>query len=125
MPLPHSPSGPPADLGRRAELLMTTETEILLKFSESVSLTNAAAERDRHLAAFEQALGHSATQCVADLSDLRDVDTSALAVLLALDRRVREKTNTPLAIRSAPEALRSLAALSSLDAVLHWEETTL
>ena len=104
---------------------MTTETEILLKFSESVSLTNAAAERDRHLAALERALGHSATQCVADLSDLRDVDTSALAVLLALDRRVREKTNTPLAIRSAPEALRSLAALSSLDTVLHWEETTL
>jgi ABC-type transporter Mla MlaB component len=104
---------------------MTTETEILLKFSESVSLTNAAAERDRHLAAIDRACGQSSTPCVADLSDLRDVDTSALAVLLALDRRVREKTNAPLVIRAAPEAVRSLAALSSLDAVLHWEETTL
>lgn len=104
---------------------MTTETEILLKFSESVSLTNAAAERDRHLAAIDRTFGQSSTQCVADLSDLRDVDTSALAVLLALDRRVREKMNAPLVIRSAPEALRSLAALSSLEAVLHWEETTL
>ena len=104
---------------------MTTATEILLKFSESVSLANAAAERDRHLAAVDQAFGPSSPRCVADLSELREVDTSALAVLLALDRRVREKAHAPLVIRSAPEALRSLAALSSLDAVLHWEETAL
>lgn len=102
---------------------MTPETEILLTFSATVSLTNAAAERDRHVQTLDQALGHSSARCVADLSDLCDVDTSALAVLLALDRRVRDKTSAPLVIRSAPEALRSLAALSSLDTVLCWEGT--
>lgn len=103
---------------------MTIETEILLKFSQSVLLANATAERDRHLVALNGTLEATPVRYVAELSDLCEVDTSALAVLLALDRRVREKTNAPLVIRAAPEALRSLAALSSLDTVLHWEEAT-
>ncbi len=87
-----------------------------------VSLTNAAAERDRLLATLDQALVTGPVACIADLSRLTEVDTSVLTVLLALDRRVREKTTTPLVIRSAPEAVRSLASLSSLDPVLQWEE---
>ena len=101
---------------------MTTDTPLLLKLSETVSLANAAAERDRLLAALDQGVAAGAVACVADLSDVTEVDTSVLAVLLALDRRTREKTNAPLRVRSAPDAVRSLASLSSLDPVLQWEE---
>lgn len=101
---------------------MTTGTSLILKFSETVSLSNAAAERDRLLAALDQGVSAGAIACIADLSDVAEVDTSVLAVLLALDRRTREKTNVPLLVRSAPDAVRSLASLSSLDPVLQWEE---
>ncbi len=103
---------------------MTIDAPLILEFSETVSLTNAAAERDRLIAALDKALLTGPVACVADLSRLQEVDTSVLAVLLAIDRRVREKTSIPLVIRSAPEAVRSLASLSSLDPVLQWEETT-
>ncbi len=103
---------------------MTTDSPLILKFSETVSLTNAAAERDRLLTELDRVLVAGPVACVADLSSLHEVDTSVLTVLLALDRRVREKTATPLMIRSAPEAVRSLASLSSLDPVLQWEENS-
>lgn len=46
----------------------------------------------------------------ADLAGVTDVDSSAVAVLLAWTRVARERQQ-PFAITGAPEALRSLAAL--------------
>ena len=52
---------------------------------------------------------------------LREVDTSALAVILQLDRESRRYLGRPMAIVSAPEELRSLARLTSIDALMNWQ----
>lgn len=98
--------------------------DIILQFSERVSLGNAMSELARHQAVLRQELkGSSASgqRVVADLSALKDVDTSALSLILHLDRHVRDHVGHPLVIRSAPVNLVSLARLSSLSDALHWE----
>lgn len=96
--------------------------EIVLQFSERVVLANAMQELEAQRTRVQQALAAdpSAT-VVADLGGLCEVDTSALALVLQLDRMVRQGTSQPLRIRRAPESLRSLARLSSLSSALHWE----
>lgn len=96
--------------------------EVLLEFKGRLTLANAQQE----LALKEQALRAITTnvrQCevVADLSALVEVDTSALAVILHLDRAARALTSHSLTIRGASEDLRSLARLSSLESVLNWQ----
>jgi ABC-type transporter Mla MlaB component len=98
--------------------------DVILQFSERVSLGNAMTELARHRATLEQQLsgpGASGQRVVADLSSLKDVDTSALSLILHLDRHVRGQIGRPLVIRSAPANLVSLARLSSLSDTLHWE----
>ena len=98
--------------------------EIVLQFSDRVSLGNVMAELARHQSALSQQLSGQSDgerQVVADLSGLKDVDTSALSLLLHLDRLVRGQIRTPLVIRAAPANLLSLARLSSLTEALHWE----
>lgn len=65
---------------------------------------------------FDRALSGS-SELQVDLSGLGLVDTSSLALLLELSRRAK-KSNRPIAFQSAPAALRSLARLSSVDALL-------
>lgn len=102
---------------------MSLSSEIVLRFSESVLLSNAMSELKRHQESLREAAspGAAAAQAVADLSVLKDVDTSALAVIVQLDRDARHVTGSPLLIRGAPENLVSLARLSSLVSVLQWE----
>ena len=96
--------------------------EIVLQFSERVVLANAMNELHGQQSRLKQALAENASlDVVADFEGLREVDTSALAVVLELDRTVRARTSKPLRIRRAPESLRSLARLSSLSSALNWE----
>jgi ABC-type transporter Mla MlaB component len=98
--------------------------DIILQFSERVSLLNAMSELGRHQEFLKTHLTRSAgssQRVIADLGALKEVDTSALSLLLHLDRQVREKLGQPLVIRAAPPNLLSLARLSSLSDVLHWE----
>ena len=64
----------------------------------------------------------SDVRVIADLSMLKDVDTSALAVIVQLDRQVRQNSSRPLRIRCAPSNLIWLARLSSLESVLDFEQ---
>lgn len=101
-------------------------TEILLQFSERVVLSTAMQELDRHQRFLRDALSRArepATQfqLVADLGQLREVDTTVLGVLLHLDRDARSQMGRPLLIRSASENLKSLARLSSLESVMTWQ----
>lgn len=99
--------------------------DIILKFSERVTLVNAMAELAKHQDALRRqrsSAGAKDQQVVADLSGLREVDTAALSVILHLDRELREHNGRPLVIRAAPSNLMSLARLSSLSDTLHWEE---
>lgn len=96
--------------------------EIVLKFSERVSLANADAELARHQQELNRASLQAGARVVADLSMLKEVDTSALAVILQLDRQVRQRLSQPMRIRSAPANLFSLARLSSLESVLDFEQ---
>lgn len=101
---------------------MSVMSEIVLRFSESVLLSSAKEELARHQSSLRPI--SSATpkpRVIADLSGLKEIDTSALAVILQLDRDVRQATGSPMVIRSAPENLISLARLSSLLPVLCWE----
>jgi ABC-type transporter Mla MlaB component len=98
--------------------------ELMLEFHGRLTLANAQQVLEdqqralRRLMASTEALG---APIVADLSGLSDVDTSALAVILQLDRETRARAGKPLRIRGATQDLRSLARLSSLDSVLNWE----
>ena len=96
--------------------------EIVLKFSERVSLASADAELKRHQQELSRLSSLAGAQVVADLSMLKEVDTSALAVIVQLDREVRQRFSQPLRIRSAPANLLSLAHLSSLASVLDFEQ---
>lgn len=99
-------------------------TDIILTFSERVTLVSAMAELAKHQQSLRQQGPSSVAKdqrVVADLSALKEVDTSALSVLLHLDRQVRGQSGAPLIIRSAPINLVSLARLSSLSETLHWE----
>lgn len=97
---------------------------VTLEFSGPLTLANARQQLgDQQQAIRNAAQGRSGAfdLVVADLSGLSDVDTSALAVILQLDRDARARTGHPLKIRGASADLRSLARLSSLDTVLNWE----
>lgn len=59
--------------------------------------------------------------CILDLSDVTELDSSALAVIQALMRRA-EISGAVLRIRAAPEALRSLAALYDVEEFLPLEQ---
>ncbi len=101
-------------------------TDIILTFSERVTLVNAMAELAKHQQTLRQQMSSNKVnkqRVVADLSALKDVDTSALSVILHLDRQVRDQLEAPLIIRAAPVNLVSLARLSSLSDTLHWEAT--
>lgn len=101
-------------------------TETVLRFSERVLLASATAELQRHQQSLRASFASGqALRVVADLVALKDIDTSALAVLLQLDRDVRHATGQALVIRSAPANLLSLAKLSSLLPVLHWEDAAI
>jgi ABC-type transporter Mla MlaB component len=52
---------------------------------------------------------------------LREVDTAALAVLLQLDRETRRRFGKSLVIASAPQQLRALAELTSVDRLMTWQ----
>lgn len=100
--------------------------EILLQFSDRVVLATAMQELSRHQRFLQQQLPQrqdpeASIQLVADLGQLREVDTSVLAVLLHLDRQARTQSGHPLVIRSASENLKSLARLSSLESVMSWQ----
>lgn len=100
--------------------------EILLQFSERVVLSTAMQELQRHQHFLREALSRASepathVQLVADLGQLREVDTTVLSVLLHLDREARSKLGYPLVIRSASENLKSLARLSSLQSVMSWQ----
>lgn len=99
---------------------------IRLTFSERLDLQNAMSE----LASHQQSLNASGQQAqpthapesiVADLSGLREVDTAALAVLLQLDRETRRRFGKSLVIASAPQQLRALAELTSVDRLMTWQ----
>jgi ABC-type transporter Mla MlaB component len=106
---------------------MQAMSEVVLRFSESVLLSSAASELGRHQSSLRSVSLDPAAkpQVVADLAGLKEVDTSTLAVIVQLDRDVRRATGMPLAIRSAPENLVSLARLSSLLPVLRWEDSAI
>jgi len=103
---------------------------IRLGFSERVALTNASSELARHRTTLRaQAASFRSSQSpaqntgvIADLRALKEVDTSALAVILQLDREVRAAFKQPMRIQGAPANLLSLARLSSLADVLCWED---
>ncbi len=104
---------------------------IHLGFSERVALANASAELARHRTTLrEQAAllrqsgrkSEQRTGVIADLRALKEVDTSALGVILHLDREVRAQFKQPMRIQGAPANLLSLARLSSLADVLCWED---
>lgn len=102
-------------------------SDCLLAFSARVTIVEAMQELERHLLALRAAsAGTDATtiQPVADLHSLQEVDTSALTVLIALDRESRRAYAGPLLIRHAPGNLVSLARLSSLTSTLCWEGIT-
>ena len=101
-------------------------TEILLQFSDRVVLATAMQELSRHRRFLQEQLPQrqdsaASVQLIADLGQLRELDTSVLAVLLHLDREARDKLGRPLVIRSASENLQSLARLSSLESVMSWQ----
>lgn len=105
---------------------MSPMAELVLRFSESVLLASAMAELKRHQSSLRQAVAsQDKPRVLADLSGLKEIDTSALAVIVQLDRDVRSATGSPLVIRSAPENLVSLARLSSLVPVLRWEDAAI
>lgn len=100
--------------------------EILLQFSERVVLVTAMQELKAHQRVLRECLAPAqnaseAVQLVADLGQLRELDTSVLAVLLHLDREARSQSGHPLVIRSASENLKSLARLNSLESVMSWQ----
>ncbi len=97
--------------------------EVLLEFRGRLTLANARQVLESQQAALKTALKNTQGQqsVVADLTGLADVDTSALAVILQLDRDVRAHSGAPLRIRGASQDLRSLARLSSLASVLNWD----
>ena len=100
-------------------------SECVLRFSERVTVAEAMQELDRHMAmlrAGSVATSKSVLLPVADLQGLQEVDTSALAVIIALDRESRRRCGQPLRIRNAPDNILSLARLSSLSSVLTWED---
>ena len=101
-------------------------TSIRLAFSERLVLQNAMSELNRHqrqLRVRPDTLSTetAAAQVVADLSQLQEVDTTALAVLLQLDRESRQHFGQSLRIESAPPQLRALARLSSVDGLMQWQ----
>lgn len=97
---------------------------VTLELSGPLTLANARQQLVHQQQALREAAANSEGPLHtvrADLSGLSDVDTSALAVILQLDRDARARTGQPLKILGASSDLRSLARLSSLDSVLHWE----
>ena len=99
--------------------------ECILSFSERVTVAEAMQELDRHMATLRAgsvAAPKSVLLPIADLQGLQEVDTSALAVIIALDRESRRRCGQPLRIRHAPDNIVSLARLSSLSSVLTWED---
>ena len=77
------------------------------------SLTN-----DNAAAVLQQALAALATgDTEFDFAELREVDSSAVAVLVALARDAQQRGRT-LALRNPPPALRSLALLYGVQALL-------
>ena len=66
-----------------------------------------------------QALGREAADepVVVDAGPLVELDSSALAVLLELQRRSHAERR-PFRIQAAPQKLRALAALYGVDAIL-------
>ncbi len=98
--------------------------EIRLEFHGHLTLANARQtlfEQQQSLRRVADKSTAGACAVIADLSGLDDVDTSALAVIVQLDRDARAQMGQPLRIRGASQDLRSLARLSSLDSVLNWE----
>jgi len=101
-------------------------TSIRLAFSERLVLQNAMSELNRHQRQLRErpdtlSTETAAAQVVADLSQLQEVDTAALAVLLQLNRESRQRFGQPLRIESAPPQLRALARLSSVDGLMQWQ----
>ncbi len=99
---------------------------VRLTFSERLDLHNAMAELGAHQRSLDATGQHSQATAVpesivADLSNLREVDTAALAVLLQLDRETRRRFGKPLVIESAPRQLRALAELTSVDRLMTWQ----
>lgn len=99
--------------------------EILLIVKGRLTLGEAQAELARQLALLrahpQVAPAGSSPRVVGDLSGLTELDTSALSVLLHLDRESRARFQVPILWRGAPENLLSLARLTSLLTVLQWE----
>jgi ABC-type transporter Mla MlaB component len=98
--------------------------ELMLEFQGRLTLANARQVLEDQQQALRRLVSKQElppSSIVADLSRLSDVDTSALAVILQLDRDSRAQAGRPLRIRGASQDLRSLARLSSLDSVLNWE----
>jgi ABC-type transporter Mla MlaB component len=98
-------------------------TNVLLQFSDRLTLKEAMTELSRLRQQLTQAAKPGTNvELIADLSQLSEVDTSALAVMLQLDRQARQLFSCPIRWRGAPASLISLARLSSLITVLQWED---
>ena len=95
--------------------------DLRLSFKGSLTVANAAAELARHQLVLREKRQTLPRAILADLSQLHEVDTSALAVLIQLDRDVRAQLGKPISIVGAPDNLVSLARLSSLLNVLDWD----
>jgi len=98
-------------------------TDISLQFSGRLTLKEAMAELSAKRQELLSAAKHTNVQVIGNLSGLLDVDTSALAVMLQLDRQARQLFSRPISWRGAPPSLVSLAGLSSLTNVLQWEDS--
>ena len=102
-------------------------SELVLQLSGRLTLNEAmqtlAQQTDilkRH--AVQPGQDASGVQVIGDLSGLLEVDTSALAVMLHLDRDARAQTGRPISWRMPTTNLVSLARLSSLLEVFSWQD---
>jgi ABC-type transporter Mla MlaB component len=95
--------------------------DLRLSFQGSLTVANASAELARHQRVLREKRQILPKKILADLRQLNEVDTSALAVLIQLDREARDQLGQPISIVGAPDNLISLARLSSLLDVLDWD----
>jgi len=94
---------------------------IVLEFAGRLTVKEAMQTLGLQQQRLQQAANASGITIIGDLSKLTDVDTSALAVMLHLDRESRTRFAKPVRWRGTPANLISLAGLSSLTNVFEWE----
>jgi ABC-type transporter Mla MlaB component len=94
---------------------------IVLEFAGRLTVKEAMQTLGLQQQRLQQTSSVAETSIIGDLSKITDVDTSALAVMLHLDRECRKRFAKPVRWRGTPANLISLAGLSSLTDVFEWE----